>query len=302
MTSLANWRGHHLSATNIRHLKNADPYHGIYGGARPGEVENIGSPLCDPKDAGKLYAKEVQECINYDTNGQPAALFLEGLQGVGGLVQWADGYLEECFKIAKKNNMITICDEVQTGFGRFGSHYWGFKSQIEDEANYPDAITMAKSMGNGFPMSGIACTEELGDAFFGKLTFNTYGANPLACVVGETVMDIIEDENLSENVDKLGKMLISGMNVLKHKYEKLGDVRGRGFMIGIEIVESKETKMENLADAIKLWDLLREEGVLVGKGGFYGNCLRIQPPMCWNKEDVKFFLEVLDLCLEKIHK
>ena len=281
MTSLSNWRGNHLNSTFVRHVQSYDPYRSMYGGARAGHTHDITTGLCDPAIAGKLYAKEVQECINFQTNGKPAALWLEGIQGVGGLVQWADGFVEEAFKIAKANGMATVMDEVQTGFGRLGSHYWGFQSHCKDEANYPDAITLAKSMGNGFPMGGLACTEEFGNSIQGKNTFNTYGANPLACIVGRTVLEIIDEEKLVENVDRLGKVLIDGLNELKAKHEIIGDVRGRGFMIGIELVKSKAGKEHNTAAATEMWELLKQEGILAGKGGFYGNILRIQPPMCW---------------------
>ena len=301
MTSLSNWRGYHLSSSFVRHVESHDPYRAIYGGARAGPTHDMVTSHCDPAKAGKIYAKEVQETIDYATNGKPAGLWLEGLQGVGGLVQWADGFVEESFKIAKANGMATVMDEVQTGYGRLGSHYWAFMSHCKDEANYPDAITLAKSMGNGYPMGGFACTEEFGNSIQGKLTFNTYGANPLACVVGKTVLDIIDDENLVENVDVLGKVLIEGLNDMKAKYEIIGDVRGRGFMIGIEFVKSKAGKEQNTPAAVEMWELLRQEGILVGKGGFHGNTLRVQPPMCWTEEDVKFFLQVFDHCMGKVH-
>ena len=157
----------------------------------------------------------------------------------------------------------------------------------------PDIITMAKQMGNGFPLAAVACTKEVG-ASLNKLTFSTYGGNPLAMAAGREVLRVIDDENMQENTLKCGDLLKAGLMELKAKYEQVGDVRGTGLMLGLEIVKDKESKTPDPDLFNDIFEKTKDYGLLLGKGGRFGNTFRIQPPMCITEGDVEFSLDVFE--------
>jgi alanine-glyoxylate transaminase/(R)-3-amino-2-methylpropionate-pyruvate transaminase len=298
LTSLHTWRPTQVDSP-IRHTTCPDPYRGVYGGSRSGLAQNIQSPNCpDPKKAGKIYAQDVKETILHGTNGKIAGFWAEGIQGVGGTVQFPEGYISEAFKIARSHGGLCVMDEVQTGWGRTGEHYWGWQDHVSAE-NCPDIMVMAKSMGNGFPMAAVVSTEEIMSAHTGKIFFNTYGGNPLSMAVGEAVMDTIEMDGLQKNCKDIGDQLMGGMLDLQQKYEIVGDVRGKGLMLGLEFVTDKGSKERGTVQCAEVHESMKEDGILVGKGGLYGNVLRIKGPMCWSEEDAKFFLESLESGIQK---
>ena len=159
---------------------------------------------------------------------------------------------------------------------------------------------MAKQMGNGFPLAAVATTKEIADNFkeHGKTTFTTYGGNPVAMAAGREVLRVIEEEKLMENCNEMGKLFMEGMKDIQARYEQVGDVRGSGLMIGIEIVKDRESKTPDPALFTKVFEKTKENGVLLGKGGRFGNVFRFQPPMCINKHDIEFGLDALDKALK----
>jgi len=164
-----------------------------------------------------------------------------------------------------------LSDEVQTGFGRCGTHYWGF----ETLGTTPDIVTMAKQMGNGFPLAAVATTKEIASSLGGKLTFSTYGGNPMAMAAGREVLKVIDDEKLQENSHEMGLLFLKGFKELQNKYEQIGDVRGQGLMIGVEIVTDKESKTPNTELLNQIYEKTKDYGILLGKGGRHGNVFRV---------------------------
>jgi len=161
---------------------------------------------------------------------------------------------------------------------------------------------MAKGIGNGIPLAAVATRPEIAEVLKRKITFNTYGGNPISSIIGKEVLKIIDDEKLQENCLKLGKELKERMNNLKKKYPIIGDVRGEGLMLGMELVKSRQTKEPNPIATNNIFERCKDHGLLIGKGGYFGNVFRIKPPMCINKNDVNFAMEVLDFAFEEESK
>ena len=198
----------------------------------------------------------------------------EAVQGVGGLVVMPEDYIPQAVAHVKRAGGLYLSDEVQTGFGRIGSHYWG----CDMVGVVPDIVTMAKQQGNGFPLAAVATTREIADNFIQhqKLTFSAYGGNPIAMAVGREVLRVIDDEKLQENAHEMGKLFMKGLNEIKSRVHTVGDVRGKGLMIGVEIVENQESNEP--VDAVyfaKVYEKTKDYGILLGKGGRYGNVLRM---------------------------
>ena len=177
LTSLHTWRPS-FTESCVRHTLQPDPYRGVYGGARDGLSKDINTDMCHPEDAGEIYAQDVRESILHGTSGKIAGMWIEGIQGVGGTMQFPKGYVKNAYKIAREYGGITIMDEVQTGWGRTGENFWGWQNHISDLSEAPDILVTAKSMGNGFPMSAIITNEEIINAHANKIFFNTFGGNP----------------------------------------------------------------------------------------------------------------------------
>src|SRR5690606_23014293 len=183
-----------------------------------------------------------------------------------------------------------IADEVQTGFGRTGDHFWGF----EASGVVPDVVTMAKGIGNGAPLAAVTTRREIAEALTQRLHFNTYGANPVSMAAGLAVLEVIEEDGLQENARVVGGRLKAGLERLMARHPLVGDVRGRGLMLGVELVRDRATKEPATAETAQVLETARSLGVLLGKGGIAGNVLRIKPPMCITAADVDYALAVLD--------
>jgi len=300
LNGIGEWKHKVTTSLGIHHVTNPDVYRGRYGDISCRESMFDDHQECNcksPLNCG-LYVEDFEEDLtSLIAKDNFAAFIIESIQGVGGTVQYPRDYLKKVASIIKKHGGLLISDEVQTGFGRTGKNFWGFQNhQVE-----PDIVTMAKGIGNGFPLAAVCTTKEIAAALDRAKFFNTYGGNPLASVVGKTVLEIIDEERLQENCLKTGKLLLAGLNKLKDKYEVIGDVRGLGLMVGVEMVANRETK-EPLA-ASKMNQLLEEckdLGLLIGKGGPQGSVLRIKPPMIINKDDVEFTIDCLDKVLKNI--
>jgi alanine-glyoxylate transaminase/(R)-3-amino-2-methylpropionate-pyruvate transaminase len=188
---------------------------------------------------------------------------------------------------------VCIADEVQTGFGRTGDHYWGF----QNFGVVPDIVTMAKGLGNGAPIAAVTTRMEIAKTLAQRVHFNTFGGNPVSAAAGLAVMDVIDEEGLQENARVIGARMRAGLDRLKRSHPIVGDVRGMGLMLGLELVTDRATRAPAKAQTGDVLEACRELGVLVGKGGLDGNVLRIKPPMCITADDADFALDVLDRAL-----
>ncbi|XP_054784836.1 alanine--glyoxylate aminotransferase 2 homolog 3, mitochondrial-like [Prosopis cineraria] len=264
--------------TGVHHAVNPDPYRGIFG------------------SDGEKYARDVQDMIDFGTSGNVAAFISEAIQGVGGIIELAPGYLPAVYSNIKKAGGLCIADEVQAGFARTGSHFWGF----EAHGVVPDIVTMAKGIGNGIPLGAVVTTPEIAEVLVRRNYFNTFGGNPVCTAAGLAVLRVIEKEKLQENAFVVGSYLKERFSALKDKYELIGDVRGRGMILGVELVTDRKFKTPAKAETLQVLDQMKELGVLVGKGGYYGNVFRITPPLCFTKEDADFLVDAMDLALSRM--
>ncbi|KAG1338106.1 alanine--glyoxylate aminotransferase 2, mitochondrial [Cocos nucifera] len=276
-TAQCNWK-FNVIQSGVHHALNPDQYRGVFG------------------SDGEKYAKDVQEIIEYGTSGQVAGFISEAIQGVGGILELAPGYLPAVYKIIKKAGGLCIADEVQAGFSRTGSHFWGF----EAHGVVPDIVTMAKGIGNGIPIGAVVTTPEIAQVLTRRSYFNTFGGNPVCTAGGHAVLKVLEKEKLQQNAHVVGSYLKDRLKALQEKHEIIGDVRGRGLMLGVELVTDRQQKTPANAEILHVMNLMKDMGVLVGKGGFYGNVFRITPPLCFTKEDSDFFVDVMDNALSKL--
>ncbi len=219
----------------------------------------------------------------------------EPIQGAGGVTMGAPNYLPEVYDIVRAHGGVCIADEVQTGFGRTGDNFWGF----ERSGVVPEIVTMAKGIGNGLPLAAIATTSEIAAALAQRLHINTFGGNPLVSAAGLAVLEVIEEEGLQRNAQVQGNRLLDGLRALAERHEGIGNVRGQGLMIGVELVADREAKTPGTALTGRVLDELKDLGALVGKGGLYGNVLRIKPPLVLTNADVEFALAAMDEALTR---
>ena len=295
LTNVPNWHFNVPKRQQVLHVGTlVDPYRGPYGGSkcRDSVAQVIGRDCnCQSGQclASEKYAQEVSDTISFTTSKHLAGFINEGIQGVGGTVQFPKGFVKEAYRLTRECGGVCISDEVQTGFGRLGTHFWAFESHDV----VPDIVVMAKGIGNGFPLAAVVTTPEVASHLTGAY-FNTFGGNPLASAVGEEVLNIMEDENLQQNCHVIGTKILEGLCVLREELEILGDVRGKGFMIGIELVQDKVSKKPlQVETVLKILEEAKEKGLLLGRGGPYGNVLRVKPPMCITAADADFALDVI---------
>lgn len=246
-------------------------------------------------ECGVACAKDVENVIQTTTSGSIAAFIAEPIQGVGGFITPPPEYFKIVYRIVKNYGGLFISDEVQTGFGRTGKKWFG----IEQWEVVPDIITCAKSMANGLPLGAAVTTSELAGKFQG-LTISTFGGNPVTSVAARAVIEVIEEENLRENSHVVGGYFRQKLEELQEKHPLIGDVRGMGMMQGIELVKDRKTKEPAPAETNQLLDRARDNGLLVGKGGLYGNVVRMAPPMNISKADVDEGIRLLDIALSEV--
>lgn len=282
LTAHSTWKYNTPSGFGIHHVANPDPYRGPWGR--------------DDPDAAKKYANDLTDHIQFGTSGNLAGFFAESIQGVGGAVTFAPGYLQEAQRIVQAHGGLYIADEVQAGFARTGTHFWGFES----EGVQPDIVTMAKGIGNGAPLACVATRREIAETLTSRVHFNTYGGNPVSCAMGKAVLEVIDRENILQNARVRGEQFFAGMKALEDKHTIIGDVRGRGLMLGIELVKDRAGKEPASAECAQVFERCKELGLLLGKGGLHGNTLRIKPPMCITEADMDFMLQVVDRALSEV--
>ena len=276
LTSHSTWKFNVPHSFGVHHALAPDPYRGPYG--------------YDDPNAGNKYAADIQSLVNFATSGRVAGFIAESIQGVGGTIVFPDGYLKKAYEIVRAAGGVCIADEVQAGFGRTGTNYWGFETQ----GVIPDIVTMAKGIGNGVPLAAVVTTPEIAQTLAAKIHFNTFGGNPVCMAQGKAVLEVIEKEGLQANSLTVGNYLLAGLRKLAEKHTIIGDIRGKGLMIGVDLVKDRTSKAPAKEECIQVFEKSRELGLLIGKGGFYGNVLRIKPPMCITQADAAFILEVLD--------
>ncbi|KAL5709822.1 glycine transaminase [Ranunculus cassubicifolius] len=276
-TAQSNWK-FNVVQSGVHHALNPDPYRGAFG------------------SDGERYAKDVEDLINFGTCGRVAGFVSEAIQGVGGIIELAPGYLPAAYSSIRKAGGLCIADEVQSGFARTGSHFWGFESQ----GVVPDIVTMAKGIGNGIPIGAVVTTPEIAQVLTRSSYFNTFGGNPVCTAGAHAVLKVLEKEKLQENAHVVGSYLKDRLTSLKDKYDFIGDVRGRGLMLGVELVTDRELKTPAKAETVHVMDQMKEMGVLIGKGGYYGNVFRITPPLCFTKDDADYLVDVMDYTMSKM--
>jgi 4-aminobutyrate aminotransferase len=241
-------------------------------------------PSCEVK-----CAQDIEQVIKTTTSGRVAALIAEPIQGVGGFITPPKEYFRIVTDIVRKYGGIFIADEVQTAWGRTGGKWFG----IEHWGVQPDIITSAKGLGNGLPIGVTIARPEVADALKG-VTISTFGGNPVVTTTAKAVIDYIEEQNLLQNTEDVGAYLKGKLLELKDKHAIVGDVRGMGLLLAIELVEDRATKAPANAATLCLMEKARENGIMVGRGGLYGNVLRLSPPMNIGRGDVDEFIRRLD--------
>jgi 4-aminobutyrate aminotransferase len=266
------------SAAGIVHAHNAYCYRCPFG---------IAYPDCEVK-----CARDVDELIRTTTGGRIAGFIAEPIQGVAGYVTPPREYFQIVEKIVRTYGGLFISDEVQTGWGRTGGKWFG----IEHYGVIPDILTGAKGLGNGTPIGVTVARPEVADGVTG-LTLSTFGGNPVATTAAKAVIDFIEEQNLLANCSDTGAYLRAGLEDLQQKHAVVGDVRGMGLMQAIELVEDRRTRTPAPAATARLMEAARANGLLIGKGGLYGNVIRISPPMNIGRGDVDQCLAMLDKSL-----
>ena len=282
LTSHHTWKFPGQLNTGIHHTVCPDPYRSPFTGT--------------PEQIATRSVEEMRDLIRFSTPGKIAAFIAEPIQGVGGVTHGAPNYLREAYALTREHGGLCIADEVQTGFGRTGEHYWGF----ENWDVVPDIVTMAKGIGNGFPLAAVTTRREIAERLTQRIHFNTYGGNPVSMAAGLAVLEVIEEEGLQRNAGEVGGRLKAGLRDLAARHPLIGDVRGMGLMLGVELVKDRGTKEPAREATAEVFERLRAQGILVGKGGLFGNVLRIKPPLCLTAADVDFALDVLDQVLAEV--
>ena len=259
-----------------------DPFRGIYRG----------------QSSGLKYAAELETILNEirSNNKRVSAFIFEPILGCGGQIIPPNGFLSSSFRMVRDNNGVCIADEVQVGFGRMGESFWGF----ETHDIVPDIVTLGKSIGNGHPLSVVVTSEELSDEFNnGMEYFNSFGGNPVSCAIGHAVLNVIEEEELQKNAFTVGSKLKSLLNELKSVHDIIGDVRGKGLFLGIEIIRDLETLEPDKQVTHKIVNEMRNRKILLSSDGPDHNVIKVKPPMVFNSSNALFLVETLDRVLSK---
>ncbi|QBD78039.1 aminotransferase class III-fold pyridoxal phosphate-dependent enzyme [Ktedonosporobacter rubrisoli] len=259
-----------------------DSYRGLYRGNQP--------------QAGERYARHIAEVIARMQQQEkgPAAFICESIGGCAGQVVLPEGYLQAAYQHVRQAGGVCIADEVQTGFGRAGSHFWAFETQ----GVVPDIVTMGKPIGNGHPLGAVVTTQEIAATFDnGMEYFNTFGGNPVSCAIGMAVLDVIEQEQLQENARKTGAYLLQGLRELQGRHPLIGDVRGLGLFIGVELVLNRETLEPAAEQAAYIANRMRDHGILISTDGPLHNALKIKPPIVFDEANADLLIAALDKIL-----
>ncbi|MDF1540321.1 MAG: aspartate aminotransferase family protein [Candidatus Thorarchaeota archaeon] len=243
-------------------------------------------------------ARYLREVVRTQTNKALAAFIAEPIQGVGGIIQPPKEYFQIVHEIVKEYGGLYISDEVQTGFGRTGGKWWG----IQHAGVEPDIITMAKGFGSGLPIGGFLTKPEYAEDFMMIDGFATFGGNPLTCAGAIAVLEIIEESGYLEKAAKNGEYMKKKLQGLQEDHKIIGDVRGQGLMIGVELVRDKKTKEPASQEILKVMEITKEKGLLIGKGGLDNNVIRIQPPLELTQPQIDSACIILDEAFTEVEK
>ena len=273
VTGIASWR-HPGMPGHVAFVPEPNQYRGIFG-------ENAGAAP---------YLDEIERTISSATEGRIAGMIVEPVQGYGGIIAMPKGYLSGAAERVRAAGGLFIADEVQAGFGRTGDHMWGF----EADGVVPDIIVMAKGIGNGFPLGAVVTHKKIAAPMAEKFMFHTYGANPTSCAAGRAVLDVIKTDKVQQNAKTVGGALYQRLLDLKDKHHAIGDVRGKGLMLAIEMVKDRKTKEPDRETTTAVFENCRDSGLILSKSGPTQSVLRMVPPMCLNLDDVEVVAEGLD--------
>lgn len=293
------YHGHVTSLIEISPYKHDGP-----GGKGPPEYVHV-VPMPDPfrgiyrgQSSGLKYAAEVKTILDEirSDNKRVSAFIFEPILGCGGQIIPPNGFLSSSFKMVRDNNGVCIADEVQVGFGRMGESFWGFETQNI----VPDIVTLGKSIGNGHPLSVVVTSEDLSNEFNnGMEYFNSFGGNPVSCAIGHAVLKVIEEEELQKNAFRVGNELKTLLNEVKSVHDIIGDVRGKGLFLGIEIIRDLETLEPDKQVTHKIVNEMRNRKILLSSDGPDHNVIKVKPPMVFNSSNALFLVETLDKVLSK---
>jgi len=281
VTGNRSWSASSLNPLNVSYLHSGERRRGLLAGL---------------DDAGHIDAavNDLREVLATTTMGDVAALIAEPIQGVGGFVHPPDGLFGAYRKVLDEQGALYISDEVQTGWGRTGEHFWGYQAH----GVTPDLLTFAKGIGNGLALAGVVGRAEIMEAVPG-ISFSTFGGNPISTAGGAAVLDYVLEHDLQGNAARVGAVLHDGLRPAIERFGIVGDVRGKGLMLGIELVESG-TDNPNAYATTRVFEECRQLGLLVGKGGLYGNVLRMGPPLTLTEEEAREGVEILLTALARV--
>ncbi len=273
LTAVGSWRPLATSFPGIKHVQTPYPYRCPY------------KQPCDSSCTEK-FTNDIEDVIRTTTNGKPAAFIAESIMGVGGYIVPPQGYFERAAEIIRSYGGLFISDEVQSGFGRSGDHWFG----IEHSNVEPDIIVMAKGIANGAPVGAMTTRPEIADSWKAK-TISTFGGNPISMAAASATLEVMMEENVPKRAAEQGGQLLDGLLKFKDEFDWIGDVRGRGLMLGLELVENKEEKKPFPSRAQALLESCREEGLLVGIGGLHGHVIRLGPSLLVTASEIEEGLE-----------
>lgn len=242
------------------------------------------------------YIDALDRAITMGTCGKLAGMIIEPVQGYGGIVSMPDGYMKAAFERVRAHGGLAIADEVQSGMGRTGEHLWAF----EGHDVVPDVVVMAKGIGNGYPLGAVAVKKHIADVMAEKFLFHTYGANPVSCSAGRAVLQAMRDEGIQENAKVVGAALLKKLHQLQDKFEIIGDVRGKGLMLAIELVKDRTSKEPAPEETAIVFEAARAQGLILSKSGPYRSVLRFVPPLCLSMDDIEHIADGLERCFNTL--
>jgi len=277
LTSISRFHHRVTSASGVLHATNPDQYRGIHGaGVEP-------------------YIAEFKSLMGASTDGEVAGYIFEPIQGYGGVIPLPTEYMQKTIEIARSMGGVIICDEIQTAIGRTGEHFFGFVKH----GVVPDIVVMAKGLGNGFPISAVVVRRDIAEAMTSRAFMSTYGSNPTCCAAARGVMAALDAGGLQENARQVGEEALKMFRELQTRHEVIGDIRGTGMMIGVELVKDRKTKEPATELVARIADEIADS-VIVTKAGANANVFRLVPPLCLTTQDAVEVIDRLDSLLAKL--
>ncbi len=257
---------------------------GIHHVAEPNQYRGCFGSGTEP------YLDEIERAITGATSGRLAGMIIEPVQGYGGIVEMPPGYIAGAAERVRQHGGLLIIDEVQSGFARTGDTFWAFEAHDV----VPDIMVVAKGIGNGYPLGAVITRREIADAMTGKFYFHTYGCNPVSCAAGRAVLQVLREEELQANAKAVGAALLGELRQLQQKFPVIGDVRGRGLMLAVELVKDRKSKEPATEETAEVFEASRKYGLVLSKSGPHRSVLRMVPPLCLSMDDVPKVAEAMD--------